>query len=253
MPGAGNPQAFNRYAYALGNPMLFIDPSGHRPCDDEWDCEHMPFKSRIINQREYNKSPNTLEKSEDGRLYGPPGGPKENKPDLPMEEYNPVEAQAQAVVLAIDIFADFTYNVYPNFQTPSWYGNSFYEPLDMLNSKWSIPGIQPAPSDLWWLVKGVQVNNKSNEVIYIFSINTSRGGDKFDYMTSTMVYPFEQAVYTAPDINRVLPRSYSNVFSINQDNIIRPGESYFIHISVISELKKRWLHRHPNPIKKKGC
>jgi RHS repeat-associated protein len=30
VPGAGNPQALNRYAYALNNPMRLNDPSGHR-------------------------------------------------------------------------------------------------------------------------------------------------------------------------------------------------------------------------------
>ncbi len=29
LPGAGNPQAFNRYAYALNNPIRYTDPSGH--------------------------------------------------------------------------------------------------------------------------------------------------------------------------------------------------------------------------------
>jgi len=36
VPGAGNPQALNRYSYTLNNPLKYIDPSGHvstDPCD----------------------------------------------------------------------------------------------------------------------------------------------------------------------------------------------------------------------------
>jgi RHS repeat-associated protein len=29
VPGTGNPQALNRYSYALNNPLLYLDPSGH--------------------------------------------------------------------------------------------------------------------------------------------------------------------------------------------------------------------------------
>ncbi|MBI5877540.1 MAG: RHS repeat-associated core domain-containing protein [Chloroflexi bacterium] len=31
VPGAGNPQALNRYSYVLGNPLKYTDPSGHCP------------------------------------------------------------------------------------------------------------------------------------------------------------------------------------------------------------------------------
>ncbi len=37
VPGAGNPQAFNRFAYVFNNPLAFADPSGHDPFNTvEW-------------------------------------------------------------------------------------------------------------------------------------------------------------------------------------------------------------------------
>jgi RHS repeat-associated protein len=41
VPGAGNPQAFNRYSYVLGNPLKYIDPSGHGQCQTKEDCADM--------------------------------------------------------------------------------------------------------------------------------------------------------------------------------------------------------------------
>jgi RHS repeat-associated protein len=35
VPEPGNPQAFNRYMYALGNPIRYVDPSGHCPAPPE--------------------------------------------------------------------------------------------------------------------------------------------------------------------------------------------------------------------------
>ncbi len=41
VPNPANPQSLNRYAYALGNPLYYVDPSGHRPCGPYCDVSEM--------------------------------------------------------------------------------------------------------------------------------------------------------------------------------------------------------------------
>ncbi len=38
VPEAGNPQALNRYAYTLGNPLRYNDPSGHQCVEGDMPC-----------------------------------------------------------------------------------------------------------------------------------------------------------------------------------------------------------------------
>ena len=38
VPGAGNPSAWDRYAYVLNNPTRYTDPSGHSPCFEDGFC-----------------------------------------------------------------------------------------------------------------------------------------------------------------------------------------------------------------------
>jgi RHS repeat-associated protein len=38
VPGASNPQALNRYAYVVNNPIILSDPSGNSPCDEMYGC-----------------------------------------------------------------------------------------------------------------------------------------------------------------------------------------------------------------------
>jgi RHS repeat-associated protein len=56
VPGAGNPLAWDRYAYGLNNPVRYVDPTGHRTCEneDDGDCSGgggayfgMTFEDRI--------------------------------------------------------------------------------------------------------------------------------------------------------------------------------------------------------------
>ena len=41
VPGAANPQAYNRYSYVLNNPLKYIDPSGHSQCQTQEDFDDM--------------------------------------------------------------------------------------------------------------------------------------------------------------------------------------------------------------------
>jgi RHS repeat-associated protein len=48
VPGAGNPQAFNRYSYVNNNPLKYVDPSGHDPLGTAW---------RLDFEKQYGRSP----------------------------------------------------------------------------------------------------------------------------------------------------------------------------------------------------
>jgi hypothetical protein len=41
VPGAGNPQSFNRFSYVNNRPMSFIDPSGHDPLNSTWRADFL--------------------------------------------------------------------------------------------------------------------------------------------------------------------------------------------------------------------
>jgi hypothetical protein len=45
VPGAGKPQALNRYAYTFNNPLKYTDPSGHCPRHDD-ECEELQWQTQ---------------------------------------------------------------------------------------------------------------------------------------------------------------------------------------------------------------
>jgi len=54
IPGTGNVQAWDRYAYGLNNPVKYNDPSGHAAaCENGDDCNHLAPPPKTILTAEY--------------------------------------------------------------------------------------------------------------------------------------------------------------------------------------------------------
>ena len=54
MPGAANPQAFNRYSYVLNNPIRYNDPTGHMcsdPEDESPTCDGSSLQSTKVGNK----------------------------------------------------------------------------------------------------------------------------------------------------------------------------------------------------------
>jgi RHS repeat-associated protein len=49
VPGAGNPQAFNRYSFVLNRPLNMVDPTGHDACEE--DCDPDSFRTEAYHRK----------------------------------------------------------------------------------------------------------------------------------------------------------------------------------------------------------
>ena len=50
VPNTAHPQSYNRYAYALNNPLKYVDPTGHRRVSDGDDYYDVDEKQAIIGE-----------------------------------------------------------------------------------------------------------------------------------------------------------------------------------------------------------
>jgi RHS repeat-associated protein len=50
IPGAGNPQAWDRYAGMMNNPLRYTDPSGHAICDADGYCDSKKTADMVLHQ-----------------------------------------------------------------------------------------------------------------------------------------------------------------------------------------------------------
>jgi hypothetical protein len=68
VPDPGNPQAFNRYAYCINNPLKYVDPTGHTPeGPPKWVCSRAPNAPGCgeASAESQDSSPLTAEKAQE--------------------------------------------------------------------------------------------------------------------------------------------------------------------------------------------
>ncbi len=73
VPGAGNPQALNRYSYVLNNPVRYVDPSGNCPTAEEGGCERDEHENVIFgeDQEEYGvERPDAVDSCRTANCWG---------------------------------------------------------------------------------------------------------------------------------------------------------------------------------------
>jgi RHS repeat-associated protein len=92
----GGVQGLDRYAYVNNSPINYIDPSGHRPCDDEFECSQRPFTNRLITPAEEKR----------GELMRYMNDEILNKNHDVKQSLDPLDAMLMVVEKAAGIYGD---------------------------------------------------------------------------------------------------------------------------------------------------
>jgi RHS repeat-associated protein len=122
VPGATNPQAWNRYAYVLNDPIRYDDPSGHDVCNEDGYCfgrngkYRNPRRTEPLRSNFYYEGPIPPSLSE--QLVKAGADPKVLQP-VTVHVYNDPEAVAQDINCRGS--AAYTVGVDVYFCTPSYY------------------------------------------------------------------------------------------------------------------------------------
>jgi RHS repeat-associated protein len=179
VPGASNPQSFNRYSYANNNPVLYNDPTGHVSCSGKnWDdgpqCKgKAEFKKNVIS-------------ADISRRYH----------DITVQDVNRWSlGQLTTLSSALDkIYSGFGKN-YAAFA--AGFGNVSFTPVGAHD----LPDSAPANAE-WWkgninIAPQASEDNMIHEMGHIFDTNPFRENSKASFLSQVFVSKYNLGSCTA--------------------------------------------------------
>ena len=92
MPNPANPQSLNRYSYVNNNPLRYVDPSGHMPCEEyQGACLSDNQMTNIWNNTTGNGNNNNNNNDDDDEDNDSGEGGGGDMPELPLGSPSPVD------------------------------------------------------------------------------------------------------------------------------------------------------------------